>query len=53
MPDVGPPVAEEELIDNSRTLTETLRDAEFRTSHDYVERCHRVSDALRDAMEAA
>lgn len=37
-------------IDNR---TETVRDAEFRTSHDYVERCHRVSDALRDAMEAA
>jgi S-DNA-T family DNA segregation ATPase FtsK/SpoIIIE len=26
VPEVGPPVAEEELLDNSRTLTETLRD---------------------------
>ncbi|MEL6220101.1 MAG: ABC transporter ATP-binding protein [Pseudomonadota bacterium] len=37
-------------IDNS---TDAVRDASFRTSHDYVERCHRVSAALRDAMEAA
>ncbi len=26
VPEVGPPVAEEELLDNSRTLTETLRE---------------------------
>ncbi|MEM9145689.1 MAG: ABC transporter ATP-binding protein [Pseudomonadota bacterium] len=37
-------------IDNR---VEVERNADFRTSHDYVERCHWVSAALRNAMEAA